>query len=338
MLGKYYLLLSLATSGFCAVTDFQNSWMKGSGSSRNKNPSENTYKLYIQGRLFMVQANEEGLDYVVTSQTTGEFTDKRAIEPRFDWNFGFKVGLGVQSLPKGCVTEANWLHFNNRASRSTTASEGITLLETWYQPTGSQLSLQRADAHLKLWVNRVDLNVGRVFSLARNSSIKALVGLETAWIRQRYKITYLENLSEGQETVLIHNECNFWGIGPHLGLQTFWGITKYFGLLANLDASFLYGYYTTTYNQSLGSSLQEKILSHFRITRVVLNTLIGPEFRYYFNKQKLDLRIHLAWEHGIYFDQNRFLLPTKQPGPGSFLVGPYDLTTQSWVLGFYFGF
>ena len=330
--------MSFSCFVLAGINDNNNAWMKGGSTSNGTSQKRENHGFFIRGDVKVLKMQEENLAFVLEKDDTSAFEDLKAINPDFDWNLGFRAGLGYITGHDDIEVNANWYYFYGKGDRSIEKQSDTTLIPLFNVgavPIGQ--TFFSANGHIKTQVHQIDLNLAKLFVVGTRLFIKAAAGLEAMWMRQGYTIKYLflDQQLNPADTDEFGSRMHFWGIGPKFALHSFWQLFRKIGPIAEIDASMFYGVFKTTNEFIKNDTTQERLVNHYRITRFVLNALLGLEFRHWFEKSDVHLRFRLGWENAIYFDQGRMVQFSLQP---VFNMIPGDLTYQGWIFGFYLGF
>ncbi len=157
----------------------------------------------------------------------------------FDWDPGFRVGIGYESNCSAWGADVYWTRF--------------------YQSGDSHSGPNHADWSLHF--NTVDGIFGRKFWVGSCFDLRPFAGLRYALINQRLE-THLETnvVSSAGTTSLIltnnHDRQRFWGIGPELGLQADWYFACGWSVYGTIDEAILYGNFRTHFNDSTTSTVE----------------------------------------------------------------------------------
>jgi hypothetical protein len=217
------------------------------------------------GDVLYWTASEDGLEYAsrISVPLDGNFKERK-VEPGFEWDFGFRLGIGA-------LFERNdkWdlslytTYLRNEAERTSNASDPTTLLPIWGgggfwqeligEPFGTGAFLgdfaSKAKATWVLNINLLDLEVGKNFFISKKISARPHLGIRGAWIRQDYKVKY-DALFENPESFSLpfspastkmKADINFAGGGLRLGADATWHLYSCFGICGKFAASLLYG-------------------------------------------------------------------------------------------------
>lgn len=140
----------------------------------------------VEADALFWKAEQEGFEYAVESSDpfqSGQLHKGRMLSHSFDWNGGFRVGVGYQ-LPYDCwEIKLLWTRYTNSShdskSRSTPTLSPIPYLFTSLSWFASQ-----AKTHYSIQYNTLDLTMQREYFVSRALSLSPIFGLRGALINQ----------------------------------------------------------------------------------------------------------------------------------------------------------
>jgi hypothetical protein len=226
-------------------------------------------------------------DGTVISQFKGKDRD-----PHFEWNPGFRLGVGLELTRSNWDFVAIWTHINSKAHNS---------------------KEQDAEFNWNLDFDVIDVVAAYNFDVGSCFALRPYVGLRGARIEQ--KVRYDEQESSKAAALAAdlnipddHNDQKFTGIGPLVGLEADWNIGCGFSLYANADLSWLYGNFKVRIHELTESEHTFDFYSsdkHLVANIGVADAGIGIRWETCFcNGNRLFLELGL--EHHRYFNYNRF--------------------------------
>lgn len=302
--------------------------------------------LFFTADWLIWQAHENGLSYAVKAPS-GHSADtalyKSSVKNMsFDWDFGFRLGLGWNLPHDGWDLYANWTWFQDDASETTTVGSGHVLFPvSAYQPANdSTEGFRSAHAKWRLHLNMIDLDLGREFFVSKWMTLRPFIGLRTGWIRQHKSVTFTSAISTSDQTgSLLKGTNNYWGIGPRTGLNTQWGLGHGLSFFGNMGCSLLYGFFDVqTYQNQLisGGSHNDAVTDKDsnRVGRVITEIALGLRWDTMFMDDNFHFGIQAGWEQLMFFGQNQFktFSGTSLSNAGAFVANQGDLTIQGWTL------
>ena len=235
------------------------------------------YGFFISFDVLYWQLKEGGTEYCYTdiiadSSTTDVLPiNGRLKEADFTkWDWGFRAGAGYNFVHGEWDIYANYTFFraSNSAITSTEGGGGTVYVQpdmglnvanpstTGYVASyGAIQYVNKATSSMKFSFNRIDLELGRDFFVAKYLALRPHIGLMTAWIRQHQTNQYT-GIDLAANTATVENRNHFWGIGPRAGFNTKWFLCNGFNLMGNFSGSLVYGRFDMSYKRtfSLDSS------------------------------------------------------------------------------------
>lgn len=289
--------------------------------------------LFITADLLVWQAHENGLGYVIKSKET-DLNDSSTKELHFNWDPGFRVGLGWNTPHDGWDLYANWTCFHNKARSHETQGSG-TLYPSLADPSFFSDNPASSSAKWRLNLNLADLELGREFFVSKWLTLRPFAGLRSAWIHQRMHINYNQTLDGDSYFVQMKNK--FWGIGIRPGLNTQWGLGCGFSFYANTALSLLYGFFELDqeqYSQTLAGTTTPHVDNghSIRVDRAIAETQLGVRWEHMFAKDHCHFSIQAGWENLMFFGQNLFDRFVSADLEGLYVSNQGDLTIQGYTL------
>ncbi len=294
--------------------------------------------LFVQGSVFIWQANQSGLDYALNwhndatpagSNTSGH---GRLKHPHSKWDWGFKVGAGYNMCHDGWDLFLEWTRFHpERGHASTSVTPfGLTTTNTTAVVYPLLLPINIGDTTSafgpgysaamtwKFRMDLIDLELGREFFVSKWLTIRPHAGLRSAWLHQRSKISYggLEDSLAQISEIQVGLKNNFWGMGPRAGLDAQWGIGCGWSLYSEFAAALLLGHFSifeiqqpavdSTFTTGLaiaGTSLS--FAEKYRATRAAFDLALGLRYEQLFCCERYGLMVQLGWEQHLFINQNQ---------------------------------
>lgn len=325
------------------------------------------------------EARQEGLEFGILSKNSnpasglsvypGNLIEAEFKNPDYKWKGGLKIGLGYDCQHDGWDVEALWTTYRGRAHDEVESDteDNTTLLPLWSaysapvpnpaatNATQGILFANQIDAHWKLDLDMVDLELGREFWTSKYLTLRPHIGFRGAWIRQSYEIEHFggswsspyttpDNLND---EVNLHN--NFKGAGLRGGLDTVWQMGSGWGLFGNFALALVYGHFEvknhefTRQAQTPFSKVDvAELKDSFRATRGIADLALGIQYSTMFKDSRYAFTIGLSWENHIFFNQNQLWKINRigdtiaanpnVSGENVFLQSRGDLSTQGATL------
>ncbi|HSX11681.1 MAG TPA: Lpg1974 family pore-forming outer membrane protein [Chlamydiales bacterium] len=294
---------------------------------------------YVTADYLFLHATEDGLYYATqVKNNPSEAGDIKNID--FEWDSGFRVGLGYRMPHDKWEVFANWTHFVTDASGSLANTTDLVFPE-WntvlFSLPGDLIS--SIGASWKLHLNTLDGEMARYYRVTRTVSMRPHFGLRGAWIDQSYK-TFSNGGDNG--TPVTHDDiqmsCDFTGVGLRAGLDTEWTFWNHWSLFGNAGCSLLYGTFEVKQKEILTQTVtpttQYDISDEYQQNVATADLTLGIRWDYQFCANKGAVRLQAGWEFSDYFGQNKFkhFFAGANESTFSFLPNHEDLTTQGLVV------
>lgn len=242
--------------------------------------------------LLLFCAQESGSDnWAEVINAAGSTTVCDIRDLRFDWNAGFRVGLGYGMCHDEWDTQLYYTRFTTQGNDHLSNNPGSIFspfLGNFYvdNPTGAGISgiaYQKASIHWGIDFNVFDWELGRSFWVSHALSLRPFVGLKGGWIHQAIHTKWQNPHISGAEFFQTGKENlknNFWGLGPCGGLNTKWHLFERenhsFTLLGDLSGALMWGHWT--FGDLFKNDIQQEVsikLSHLNSGATMLRTFLG---------------------------------------------------------------
>jgi hypothetical protein len=323
------------------------------GSCGMINPSARPYTkdcfgIGVSADVLLWQANENGLGYVVQS-TPGiapiggdqAVENGQILNPDFDWDWGFRIGLDYSMPHDGWDLFAEWTHFTTTANDSTTPPLGGTLFPVWQSPESTTFiseELTQASERWRLRLNVIDLELGREFFVSKWLTLRPHMGLRNAWVRQRYHVDYTAAAVVTQDHIKMRNR--FWGIGLRGGMDSQWGLGCGWSLYGNLAIALLRGNFRVDQTEVVEpSDLSTPIFKdRLQLTRATTDLEFGIRWDQVFMCEAFRMMLQVGWEHHMFFGQNQLKNFMDDTFNGKFSQMNGDLAVHGWSAELRFDF
>lgn len=243
---------------------------------------------FVNAEFLYWIVNEGALDYALrmehpTSGGMNLFANGELERAKYDWAPGFRVNVGWFYAPHYWDAYLQYTYLRSHGSDEVHApgGSGKFLNGTFPQPDPSPItgaSLVKAHTHLDFHYNLADFLFSRRFHPNPHLRMVFFGGVEGAWLRQFWKVNYLDTLGHTSE---IHNNWRFTGAGLRTGLSFDWylRIADLF-LTATGSAAILAGKY---HNHAKETSTLAGTLAnaHYEDTRLTgtMQLLVGPSWQ-----------------------------------------------------------
>ncbi len=202
------------------------------------------------------QASAVWADIIKIGDNTSSFG---AQDIGFDWDFGFRAGVGSNFEYDQWDTQLYWTWFRTKTHQSQHVSPEfipigpITLVTQEIHPEffAADLSGDASEAARIKWsllFNMFDWELGRRYWVSKGLSLRPFIGIKGGWIHQSIDVKYKHLIISSAPTnssAQEHVKNNFWGVGPVGGVNTAWKIrnfgTHYPSFVGDFSAATLWG-------------------------------------------------------------------------------------------------
>lgn len=266
-------------------------------------------------------------------------TDEEVRNPSPRWDWGFRIGLGVNTAWDNWDLGIVYTHFSNEGKDSvcTTNCACEFIIPVYTTPLTQLLfaGVVSAAAEWKLELNMIDVEVGRDFYVSRYLSTRPFFGIRGARIKQGEDIFYQggiptilnylfsEYVSEsgllprsaeldlGVTTQTFDLDSRFTGVGPRIGFNTTWRVGGGFSLMADLALNLLYGNFNSSVDTQTPYFLQlERVVNSAEVVvRDACASICSEKSdSWHSGKGITDLGIILEWARNFQDDRLRLAL------------------------------
>ncbi len=307
------------------------------------------YNIRASASALYWQAQEEGLDYMVKNFDGAAIIDNgKIVRAEFDWDFGFRVGLGYDDPCKCIELDVQWTRFYTEGKDSVAAAFPEALFPVWTNPNANLSDEQQANAKITLHLNKLDFRAGSTYSPNCFISITPHVGIDVLWIDQKFSINANDGVSNGQFALVIDDAISmtndFWGVGPAMGFNLSYNLGCGLFFFGNIDLAILYGHFDITQNETVlfTEGVPETTYldindNCFYLSRPNLALMIGLRWERCFCN-RYDLTVDAGWEQQYFFGQNQLMRFVDDTNSGINIPVSGDLSVQGLTLRVGFSF
>jgi hypothetical protein len=316
--------------------------------------------LFLFGELLYWKATENGLPFaVVNKDSSMNLAEAKIKNLQGQWDVGVRTGIGYIVPHDGWDVNLSWLHFNTRSHKKSVHSNAnkfvFPSLAHPADPIATNTFCRKAEGKWKLFLNQLDLDLGREFFVSKWLTLRPHGGIRTDWVKQKVKAEYNHFEGDGlpvPNETKVHYKDRWWGIGLESGLDSQWGLGEGWSIYADIAAAILYGFHTiksqekdkppfeesTMHFSSLPNGKFMRVKEHLRIAHAILDLQLGLRWDWKFDHDRFHLGFQAGWENHIYFSQNQFPYFSTADNLGKFFANQGDLTLQGWTFGARFDF
>lgn len=260
------------------------------------------YDFWLFGEALYWQAAEENLPYATQVKPSENRRKLKTVD--FNWDWGFRIGLGGNTSRDGWDIDIYWTRIRNNARNHTHATSSKEVQEFWTtagnaEPLGT---FDKAKMHGHALLNQLDLELGREFYVGNFLTTRPFVGLRYSWIHQKFHVDYENSVDEFAKL-----RSRFWGFGFAAGLDTNWWLGHGFSIYGDSDISVVFGKFNVHERGTLGGSTIWSASNKTNAGRPIFDIGIGLQYRDTFCDEGFALTVRAGYEYHLYFNQNMFI-------------------------------
>jgi len=266
----------------------------------------------------------------------------------FKLSWGFRVGLGMNMWHDDWYSELYYTRFCTHNSvvlgANATFQNTATLHNAAVQP-----NFFRGKSKHKITFNMLDWELGRSYFISPSLAISPYIGVKGGWIDQHAKEKFSYQSIPGFSASTIKLQNDFLGVGPLVGMKSYWDLVKWsehhFALFGNFSGALMYGHFNDEYHSAIFAP--EAILANCFIINglnrnlavPVLRSLLGLEWHTGFNQDQTHFGLQVGYELQYWFRQNQFIYLLLRSNLSSSLARlSDDLALQGLTLDVKFDF
>lgn len=307
------------------------------------NAMPNSHDLWLDGEMLFWKSNVGSLDYGVQSESSTTISHGNVKHPHFNWDWGFRLGLGYKLPHDQWDLFVNYTYVLGRAHGHEGDSDDV-IFPSWasgfsFSGQGSFFANQ-AKARWHMTLNMGDIELGRNCFVGKWLTIRPFMGVRGLVIDQDYHVQYKGGTVAPGDEDHIHLDTDFWGVGIRFGFNSLWGLGMGFGIYGNGSAALLSGHFDVDEHEKLEKA-DRRLLSVDRDVNNVVVTAdlaLGLQWDYMFSRDHYHFGIKFGWEFNMFFDQNQLFNFLSTTNPGAIQFQDDDLSFQGLTLGLRFDF
>lgn len=306
------------------------------------NAMAGSHGLWLDGEVLFWKSNIGSLEYGIESKSTTFIEDGDVKHPHFDWDWGFRLGLGYKLPRDKWDLFINYTYVHGFAHGHAGGSASV-VFPTWANSvgfTGSTFFADRAKVHYRMNLNMADIELGRNCSISKWLSIRPFMGVRGLVIDQDYTVEYTGGTVAPADTDKSHLDTDFWGVGIRAGFNSLWGLGRGFGIYGDGSASLLSGNFDVHEKEKLKKADLRRLDAKRDFESVVATAdlALGLQWDYIFSRNRFHFGMKVGWEFNIFFDQNQLFNFLSTNNSASVNFKENDLTFHGLTLGFRFDF
>lgn len=195
----------------------------------------------------------------------------------FKWDWGLRVGAGYKFEHDSWDLKAQYTWYDTGGSDSTRAGSNnsviplrgsSTIVATAMNSSQQFLYCSSAKSQYDFDYSAIDLELGRAYFISGKLSFRPHWGLKTAWFDQEQVVRYAGGIVDAAtpnelglegNTVHIKDDCDFWGLGPRVGIDSKWYLGYGFSLFGNVAGALLFGHFDVEHKERYSANADSRI-------------------------------------------------------------------------------
>ena len=275
-----------------------------------------SWNVYLTGEFIYWTVRQDGMFYAVSG--AGANPSKGSVHDLdWEWEPGFKVGLGVNLPHDGWDLYAKYTWIQSSTSDSTSQAAATTTLTPYWVPTTVDFGfLSHARASWDIHFNDVNLELGRNSYLSQYFKVRIHAGLKGSWIDQDYNVHY--TYAADGSRARIRQSQDFWGVGIRAGLNNSWQFLYNFCFYGDLALSILWGQFDLDRNDQYTPAGNVAVTTlHTGVSPHTFEPVLelGAGFRWdlWFGNGDYHFSLQAGWEHQLWILQNELIKGLGEP-------------------------
>src|SRR3972149_2401573 len=289
------------------------------GTVGGKNPMHNINGagIFVTADFLYWKADEDGLEYAYKSDSIpGAIPVKngKLKDVGFEWEPGFRLGMGYPFNYDGWDTYLNWTHIHPEASsHASNPDVNLNSLSPIWLPSSlySANNAEHASAHWDMGYDTLDLELGRNYFASKALSYRPFVGIRGAWLLQDYsnKVRGGNFLEEPSTAFHAHNDYRGWGL--RAGFKMLYHFCKSWALYGDISGSLLWGDFHVNskwHGNNPSTDVVETLFREkegFHRVRTNVEVGLGLMWETFFHKDKMHVAFTAGYELTQWFMQNK---------------------------------
>lgn len=282
------------------------------------------------------QVRQAGMQYATSyNNIAGDLANAHSKSFDFDWKSGWRVNAGYNTPRDGWDLHFSYTQFSPEAHSD---ASGILFPYLLFQGAPSfGTVVHNASGSWKIDLNSWDLELGRVFQMAKTFRLRPHAGVKQAWIDQNATVLYTGNPDHPTDQYLIQLKDDFSGFGLQAGLDSNWKLWQGFSFFGDLSAALLWGKFDIEQNQIIATVPQIQLKDPIKALAPMIDAKLGFSWDQDFFCDRFHFGLDVAFEMQYWWQQNIYDRFTSTTFPTS-VKTTYDLGLFGLSLGGRFGF
>jgi hypothetical protein len=222
------------------------------------------------------------------------------------WDPGFRARLGYNFDYDNWDILGCWSYYHTKHKR-TKRGENYNLLGGLGVNSFADINLAKGSWNLNY--SMFDLEMGKTYYIKEKLAFRPNIGARGGWLNQFFW-RYYDEPAEPDPNLPATNvvKSYYWGIGPKVGLDSNWHLTRYFSIFGNADLILLFGKQEMRreaqffVSEELGW-YRLKDFDNLYVMKPAIQLAMGISCGSCFNCDKWFFGVDLGVEYSYYWDQ-----------------------------------
>lgn len=316
--------------------------------------AKDCWGFYVSVDPLIWQGHLNGTGYAIQTADGPSFFNEtgeaKVINPDFDWDWGFRLALGLNLAHDGWDSMLQWTRWTSSSSRSRSPCDNTRIYPTMGHPArtfGANVATGNARNSLDIYLNMLDWETGREFYVSQYLTLRPHAGLRSAWLQfDDFDVSYsglANNVLTPDPKREIEMEQKYWGLGIRMGLDLQWGFGCGFSAFSNWATSVLYSYMKADHQEKTvnldGVKTQyQRTKDFYHFGSQITDMQIGLRWDWLSCDECYHFGIEAGWENHLFPSQNQFIRWADDGMDGKFFANQGDFATQGWFAKLRFDF
>jgi hypothetical protein len=290
-------------------------------------PTIDSHDWFVFGDVLYWHADEGGTDWAQRiTNTPNPFvganreTKRHNRKVDFDWDWGFRVGIGYNMVHDEWDTQLYYTWFQTKQEDTVgidNFAAGFDFVASLNFPdAGNTDEYLNGEIDWTIHYSVLDWELGRDYNVSKHLALRPHVGIKTGWISQHVKGHFRED-GAGNFRNTFKQENKFWGVGPSFGTNMHWNFgnygSHYFGMFGDIAGALMWGHFDVDYDMDFGvnsSAVHEQEIDN--LDRNLMSTMIvgaiGLSWDTNFNDDHCHFCLRVGYELQYWFRQNQMVM------------------------------
>ncbi|MDN3507673.1 MAG: Lpg1974 family pore-forming outer membrane protein [Simkaniaceae bacterium] len=293
----------------------ENALLKKSVNLTSGNPYVVDKTWFFDADVLYWHANIDQTEYGARRSTNGNLVQVAPRTIGYDWNFGFKIGVGYYLDHDDWDLFLNTTYFRTRGEG--TASSNTTVIP-W---RGNGISANATAPNfgksvVDLKYNDLVAELGRSYFTSSKLSLRPHWGLKALWANIDQDSRF-EGGDFGTATYRIENLSKMRGFGPRTGLNSSWYLFDRVSIIGNFAFSFIYNNFNLSHRHDQPSVTPQIVQESKHAFIPAADLYFGLGVGEYFNKRNYYLQAKLGFEMQYFWGMERYYYPYNADNTGA---------------------